>query len=460
MEMNRKNIIRTIILSGLVVFGSTSCSEELRVGEIQAPDETSGVPSLYVKAADGVPDAVPTIEFRDNGSSSFTVNKPMGESHDTNITLAYDAATLDDYNDFYGTEYMPVPESLVSFNENVVIPAGRTESDPVTLNIASNGTLDPDRVYAIPLLISDGNESLGKIFLVKDLTTLNNSDKGDGVKIFSVIDISNTNILNALRYTLKGSGKYMVDAVVLYAGTINYDDETTKVYLNISEDMQYVLDHNDDFIRPLQNRGIKVIMGVSCDFERACVAGLDERLARQFAGELHTLCEVYALDGVLYRDNQYCNHDSELPGFAERGPESFSRLVYEVWKLQPDKWNVVYAYTNTDSAVAVDGVEPGDYVDYVLPHYTYKLKDWSEEFAGVPLSRMGANTLYCEFARYLDCSGLNNMTASGFGAIMVYNMNPFKGSTAKEQDAAFVQMAIDFYNDEAVVDSVVYAKTW
>lgn len=455
--MKYKNILNTAILGTMLVIGVTSCKDEITIGESMVPDASTGVPAIYVAGEDGS-NGTSAIEIHRTGSVSFKVMTASAQAASTNVKLSYDAAALDDYNDKNGTAYECLPESMASFNNNVTINAGSKESSPVTLSIESDGSLDPDKVYGIPLLISSNNASTVKVFLVKDLSNLNNCDKGEGIKVFSLTDVSKTNLMNNTRFTLQNSGKYLVDAVVLFTGNINYDEDAASVYFSANPDLQYVLDHKDEFISPLKNRGMKVLMGIQCNFDRACIAGLDDESAKKFAKDLNVLCDVYDLDGIYYHDD-YCNHDENLPGFTTRGPEALSRLAFELWKLQPERLNVIYGTNSGQSGVEIDEIEPGEFISYVFPTYTTVLKDWSSDFPGLTKSQMGAATIQCSFQRYLERGGYDSMKSGEFGAILLYGMDPFL-STAEDQENAFNEISQVFYDEEISVNPTTYEKNW
>lgn len=462
----KNNIIKTALLSAIVAIGASSCKEEINIGGVESPGLNENSPALYVVNNNGST-GISNIEFRNTVSADFTLKSSIPVTTSTTYNVAYDAASLDDYNDAHGTGYIAVPMSMVTLSNNVTIQAGQTESNPLTVTVKSDGSLDPDQIYAVPVLISDKYTSVVMIVLLNDLTSLKDCDKGEGVKIFSVMEVNGTNVLNNLRYTLKSNGKYMIDAVVLFSGNINYDADAAKVYFYPNENVQYLLDHRQELLKPLQNRGIKVIMGVMCNHDRACLAGLNDNSAKEFAKELKNLCDAYELDGIFY-DDEYCNHNPSLPGFTYRSPEAFSRLAYEVKKLQPERWNVAYGYSNTGSAVTIDGALPETFIDYVLPDYQYGMgadfgQSWSDRYEGLPLSRTGAYSIECNYLdysyRYRTEEQLTTMRENGYGAMMVFAMNPFI-ATAEKQDEEFALMAKCFYDDEVVIDPTIYAKTW
>lgn len=44
----------------------------------------------------------------------------------------------------------------------------------------------------------------------------------------------------------------------IFAANINYDAENGRPYLHCNDNVQHILDHREQFIAPLQERGIRV----------------------------------------------------------------------------------------------------------------------------------------------------------------------------------------------------------
>lgn len=274
------------------------------------------------------------------------------------------------------------------------------------------------------------------------------------------MEVNDTNPLNNLRFTLKNSGKYMVDALIMFSGNINYNAETGRVYFFANPNVQHLLDNREKYLKPLQDRGMKVIMGVMCNHDRACISNLADETAKLFAQELKALCDAYQLDGIFW-DDEYCSPIYPAPpGFTSRSNKQFSRLAYEVWKLQPERWNVAYGYSMTFSAQEIDGVQPGTFISYCLPDYSSYYSDYTDNYPGMTLSQMGGCSM--EFAQGRTGATVNtlrNMRNAGYGAHMVFAMDPFR-STAWTQEQAMGKLAEGFYDDEVVVDPVTYKKDW
>lgn len=455
---------------------ASACSDDATIGQVDTGNLNVPEGSLvYVIDANGST-GTSQMEYRGNGTLDLYASATEALPSQASVRFVYDPSVLTAYNQVNGTAFEAIPESQVTLSNEgaAVIDAGQTKSAAVTLGVTSDGTLNHEATYVVPLRVEGtglnmASASATRIVFVKDLTTLPDCEKwvtnadGErvpGVKIFSVMEINDTNPLNNLRYTLKNSGKYMVDALVMFSGNINYDAEKNKVYFFPNENISAVLNNYEKYLKPLKDRGMKVIMGVMCNHDRACISNLSDESAKVFAKELDALCNAYHLDGIFW-DDEYCSPITPPPaGFVRPSNAAWCRLAYEFWKTNPERWNVAYGYSRTGSAVPVDGVQPGTFITYVLPDYAYQMPDYTSSFAGMPLSHMGAYSCQCAYGSFRSESSLRSMRNNGRGAIMMFAQDPNR-STRSGQDNAYATMARAFYDDEVVVDEdCLYAKDW
>ncbi len=473
--MKYNKFIKSSFLASLIAFAAVSCSDEVNYGNIQAPDVNDpDAELLFVTDENGNATQTVDVEFRDNKQVPMVINstKPASKAH--NVQFAYDATALDEFNKTHGTELVAIPESFVQFENGGIaaLQQGETQSQPVQMTLTSDGSLDHEATYAVPVRVTTTTgtvaaSSATRIYVVRDLTALPDCHKTvldeegnevDGVKIFSCMEVNDTNPLNNLRYTLKNSGKYMVDALIIFSGNINYDPDRACVYFNANPNVQALLDNREKYLKPLQDRGMKVIMGVLCNHDRACISNLADETARKFALEMKALCDAYQLDGVFY-DDEYCSPITPPPpGFTARSRKQVSRLIYEIWKLQPERWNVAYAYSMTSSLEEVDGVPAGVYCQYALHDYGGSY-DLSGNYPGMPKSNMGLYSQEFAQGRFASENNLRNMRKNGYGSHMVFAMDPNR-SNAYRQDDAMGNCARAFYDDEVVINLPIYKKDW
>lgn len=474
--MKKRLFFKSCLVAAIAAV-AVSCSDDVDLGSVDTGKlEIPEGNVVYMTDANGNRNL---SKLEVNGTVSTLINLISGKTVDAdcNITVAYNPQLIADYNKANGTTYEALPQSMVTLNNggNVTIPTG-THTATIGYTVTTDGSLDADKIYAIPFTatVSGGatasTSGANLLVIVSDLSKLGDcnktwtDDQGNvhqGIKIFSVMEVNDTNPLNNLRYTLESNGKYMVDALVMFSGNINYDAEKGKVYFFPNENIQAILDNREHYLKPLKDRGMKVIMGVMCNHDRACISNLNPETAKLFAKELKDLCDSYDLDGIFW-DDEYCSPITPAPpGFVNRSVQAWSRLCYEVWKLQPERWNIAYGYSMTGSAVAVDGVQPGTFISYCLPDYSSSYTEsWLSSYPGMTADQLGGCSM--EFAQgrwYATENTLRQMRNAGFGAMMVFAMDPYR-SNASGQDEAMGKLARAFYGDEVVVSDTKYPKDW
>ena len=443
----------------------TSCEDSIKV-DLTGEGETVQRPLRVVSSHD----AATLLEFRDSVAATIRIQSTTVTPAERTVLVAVNEELLDDYNDDHGSRYAAYPASLVTLSDGgqTTIAPGSGSSAPVVVKLTSDASLDPDAEYAVVLKVTCGTDEAVHLIPVRDMTALADCHKSvvgaDGkqqpaVTLFSCMEINDTNPLNNLRYRLKGSGKYMVDAVVLFAANINYDVVASRVYVSCNPNVQHLLNNREKYLKPLRDRGIRVLLGLLCNHDRACLANLSDATAKRFAAEVKAMCDAYDLDGVFY-DDEYCDPIVPAPeGFVTPGVKAFSRLAYEVWKLQPERWNVAYVLSNTSSAVEIDGTLPGTYLTHALHDYG-RSNDLTQNYPGMPRSAMG---LYSqEFARgyFASESNLRRMRDNGYGSHMVFAMDPFRAN-ASRQDAAMTTLARSLYDDDLLIDDTFrLPKDW
>lgn len=473
--MNYNKIIRNLMMSALAMFAVSSCSEEVNYGNVDVPETGDGSELLYVTDAQGSA-ASPSVEYRGTAGVDLYAASTQAVSAAQTFTFSYDADALTTYNAQNGTSFEAVPQSMVSLSNagTATIAAGQTKSEPMTLTLTSDGSLDHEATYVVPLKVTAtgalASAAKTVMVFVRDLTALPDCNKTwvddegvehPGVKIFSCMEVNDTNPLNNLRFTLKNSGKYMVDALIIFAGNINYNSETSRVYFNANPNVQHLLDNRETLLKPLQDRGMKVIMGVMCNHDRACIANLAPETAKEFAAELNALSDAYHLDGMFW-DDEYCSPIYPAPpGFVSPSNEAWSRLAYEYWKLNPTRWNVAYGYSRTGYGTNIDGVPAGKFITYVLPDYGASYSDsYMSSFEGMERWQIGGSSMQMNYGNYGSSeSSLRTARNNGYGALMVFAMDPYR-RTEYGQEQAMGKLARAFYDDEVVVDPHRYPKDY
>lgn len=273
------------------------------------------------------------------------------------------------------------------------------------------------------------------------------------------MEVNDTNPLNNLCFTLKSSGKPLIDMVILFSANINYSNETCRVYVYNNPNVQHLLDNREKYLKPLQDRGIKVVLSILGNHDRSGVANLADETARQFAQELKAVCDAYKLDGIFFDDEYSRYQNPPPPGFVSPSSGAASRLCHETKRAMPDRLVCAYVYSSTRSLPAVDGHESGTFVDYRIHDYGGSY-DLSRNYPGMPKSGMALYSQEFAQGRIASDDNLRRLRGNGYGAHMIFAMDPNRSNFDWRQKPAMESIARVLFDDELVYDEKPYKKDW
>lgn len=463
---NKIKQIKTLIAFVFVSLGLlSSCEEDLKLGNLdeskyETPEQTIG----YLMDENGEHE-MSTVEFRQEGELDIYMSLTNTADQNATVAMKYDSKVFEDYNAENDTDFELLPEELVTLGSDLEIEKGAKKSEKTTVKFVTDPSLDSLKTYVIPISteLKSGNITLAEkeskfLILVKDFSKVPTADKSTGIEIISCMEVNDTNPLNNLCFTLKSNNKPLIDQVILFSSNINYNNETGKVYVLHNPNVQHILDNRDKYIKPLQNRGIKVLLSILGNHDRSGVANLADETARAFAQELKAVCDAYNLDGVFF-DDEYSSYQRPAPaGFVEPSNKAAARLCYETKMAMPEKIVSVYVYSRTRSLPSIDGKQPGEFIDYGIHDYGAG-SDLSSNYPG--LSKDGMAMYSQEFSRGYFAADyrLESLRNNGYGAHMIFAMDPFKYNYNR-QESAMQLIADKLFDDELVVDENFYSKDW
>ncbi len=396
-----------------------------------------------------------SIIFNEKGSTDFYVNTTDAATAEQTYTVSYDAAALANYNAKNGTSFQALPQELVTIDGQATLAAGETKSSKITVNYTSADNLEENAVYAIPLKVSGAaaktSDEKGEfVLLARDITKMPNCHKAGGLQVISCMEINDASPLYNLCFTLKDSKKYFFDQVILFSGNINYNSETQEVYNYNNENITQCLQYKEKYLEPLQQKGMKVILGILGNHDRADMTMLNDEACRAFAQELKAVLDAYNLDGVFF-DDEYSAGDGSLPGFVHYN--NWSRLAYECKRAMPDKLVEAYIYGGTRSASEVDGHQPGEFVDYGIHDYG-GTSDLSSNFPGMPKTGMILASIECARGYGSSAATYESIRTNGYGGTMVFALAP-----SRTPMTVLNTVANAFYGED-LVRTGTYEKDW
>ncbi len=464
--MNYHKIFRTYAFVSAVLavaLLAVSCSDDIVVttGDFDKY-EASKHPYGYIKNAVAPSERLVDL-YHTGASRKIEVGITKAMHHAVDMKIAVDESLLTAYNKANNQNFAMLPASLVTIGQNgtVVIPPGYTNSEPVQVTIASSADLEVGKTYVIPLRIStdDAEVKLTEaqkqyLFFVVAQGERLNPEKSAGYKVLSCMETGDADPRIHCEFFLSKEGKPLFDHVVLFSANLNYNASTGKVYLHMNNSVGSILNNRERYIKPLQDMGIKVILSLMGNHDPAGVSHLEESTAVEFVKDLKKAVDAYGLDGVFW-DDEYTSPNASIPGFSNGNTKNASRLIFEAKRAMPDKLNMVFAFSTIASLNEVDGVKPGEYVDFMTANYggSISINNWPGA-----TSKQGMPYPY-EFARGYTGSP-SRIVSGNWGGIMVFALSEHRSNWQSLGLPALRNIASTMFGDELYYTGKSYPVEW
>lgn len=241
--------------------------------------------------------------------------------------------------------------------------------------------------------------------------------KPSGPISVAYVEVNNHQLANVADYSLAGSGAPVFDLGIIFAANINYDG--TAAYLFCNDQVQATLDHAADQIRPLQHRGIKVLLSILGNHQGAGFANFDDQeSATAFAQQLADIVARYDLDGIDF-DDEYAEYGNN--GTGQPNAFSFVYLVSALRDLMPDKLITLYDIGPAASALSYGGVNVGDRINYSWnPYYG----SWMvPDVPGLDKAQLGPAAIQIEATGTTTAAALATRTVTeNYGVYLTYDL--------------------------------------
>lgn len=234
------------------------------------------------------------------------------------------------------------------------------------------------------------------------------------------VEVNSNDMANVADYTLAGTNRPAFDMAMIFAANINYDVETQKAYVHLNDRVTETLQNADTQIRPLQERGTKVLLSVLGNHEGAGFANFTSpESAAVFADQLADVVHTYGLDGIDF-DDEWSEYGKN--GTAQPNGTSFAYLLDALRdRLGPDKlitlYNIGPSYDNTDW----QGTGASANLDYSWnPYYGTWIPP---QVSGMTKQQFGAAAIDLTSTSQTSAAGLAQRTVDeGYGAYVTYNL--------------------------------------
>ncbi|MEU5453183.1 endo-beta-N-acetylglucosaminidase H [Streptomyces globisporus] len=262
-----------------------------------------------------------------------------------------------------------------------------------------------------------------------------------GATSVAYVEVNNHSMANVGKYTLP-NGDNVFDVAVIFAANINYDTGTEKATLHFNENVQRVLDNAATEIRPLQNKGIKVVLSVLGNHQGAGFANFpSQQAAADYAELLSDAVTRYGLDGIDF-DDEYAEYGKN--GTGQPNDSSFVHLVSALRSNLPDKIISLYNIGPAAARLSYGGVDLATVFDYAWnPYYG----SWQVPRIGLPKSRLSPAAVHIGATSPSTVAALARRTVDeGYGVFLTYNLD---GSDRSTDVSAFTR---ELYGQDAVYE--------
>lgn len=294
-----------------------------------------------------------------------------------------------------------------------------------------------------------------------EFPSIPNVDHGNRTPLnMTTVYVNTTNPLNAKSYyltdTISNSSEPFLDLCVLDAGKIHKSSDNMPT-LYLDSDMNHVLANADTYIRPLQEKGIKVLLRILGDGQDMGVANMNDNQADAFTDILVWVVGSYGLNGITF-DDQYSEYSSMVYN-------SYSNIIlklrekFDTYFPDENRLITVREWGNYNQISALAGAAL-DYAD----HGTYGPNIFmsSSSISGVTNDRWSPQALKISYnysILYHNMVKTRSMQASqgGYGGISTDDMRSADDINPLN---VFVKIAEGAFQKTATYDGNNYAKNW
>lgn len=419
---------------GQIVIKTDNGEKTVRISVTQKAG--SGDPAPSDKVEGSLSGEELTIEFAHDATEpvvkTLTFTLAQAAEEEVQVKLVFDEQHVSEYNFDNGTEYEVFPKSLYSAaNDGVLtIPAGQTSATIEVTVTPSAEQLAYVTPYMLPLqaVAVSNNVTVKSDATYAELIITKLSSKK--IRNIVYIEVNDCNPLNVGEYLLD-DGQPFFDAVVLFAGNINWNQEQGRVIMQANPNVQALLDNTEELLQPLRKKGIKVLLDILGNHDRAGLAGLSDYGCEQFGRELAQICLDYKLDGIGF-DDEYSRYQYTADEWFSAGPsyQQAARLCYETkkamtelcpWETWMHLYYLGYIRSNLPS-VTIDGVEhkAGEFIDNVCADYGGA----ASPVNGMELDRCAGTSIQLNYGGGIGASDAQKIMERGYGWIMWFAFDP------------------------------------
>jgi hypothetical protein len=239
-----------------------------------------------------------------------------------------------------------------------------------------------------------------------------------GPQAVCYVEVNTEDMRNVGYYYLAG-GQQLFNIGIIFAANINYDTTADTAQLYFNPQVTTVLSGAATYIKPLQSKGIKVLLSILGNHEGAGICNFPtQAAATAFAKQLSAAVTKYGLDGIDF-DDEYADYGTN--GSGQPNASSFVYLVTALRQLMPAKIISFYDYGPAASELSYNGVTVGSKVNYSWNaiYGTFSVPS----VPGLSASNLGPAAIDIQNTSASTAASLATQTVSGnYGIYLAYNL--------------------------------------
>lgn len=330
------------------------CKEESLTAEVPEINNAQMVGELQFV----LPGAENSISHRLSGEE-IVFELRQGKNNSQDIVAKFDDSDeiltelTKKYADFKGISlYKLLDKSKYTLPQSVTINKNQN-SVPVSIKIEN-----PDKgTYVLPLVLKADNKEIGVQFVeivnsedfTIDMSWVERIPTVEEPRMVAIVEAAENDLRNIGNYMLYPYGESrpekkrpLFDMAVIFSANMNFDEFSCKPVLFYNDDVKRILNNIDIFVRPLQDKGIKVLLSIMPNHQGIGFSNLDisndRKMIKDFAADIYNDINKYGLDGVMF-DDEYADYpesvESVQPGRSMIQMGSFHFLIKELRELMP-----------------------------------------------------------------------------------------------------------------------------
>lgn len=272
-------------------------------------------------------------------------------------------------------------------------------------------------------------------------------------------EVNDTNILNAETLTIGDTGVPFVDIAIIFAANINWDSENNLPILHLNPNVDNVLVNREKYLKPLQDKGIKIVLDILPNHQGIGFCNLTEQYAEFFAEQLVQCVDKFGLDGIDF-DEEYAKYVTGGGPGTYSEEKSLTRLAIRLRERMPDKIISMFDYSVPgDLGLYSKELKDKNVFNFAYANYggsssaSYVRHHWGRSQQSFEMNR-GVKS----YKTYYDAA--NSALSWGRGVLMFFALHREENNNYFLYPEAFSGVTQALYGEDCVWNNEYYPKDW